>query len=180
MFILTKKNLEEYLLKLNIPISTWGKGSAKTTTHLLKEIVRGESILSLEGNKLIRDVSALSIIVTYKDLILKEDYQEFNDGRIRRRKMEASVAEKIDKDDTDLVNAVKRGIKEELEISIEESQILELENTSKFIESMSYPGIMSRVKLYRFHVDLNENQYDPNGYTEVQEDKKTFFIWTKR
>lgn len=180
MFILTKKNLEDYLLKFNIPINEWGKGNAKTLNHLLKEIIRGETKLVVENNNLIREVSALSIIVTYNDLKLIEDHQEFNDGRIRKRKMEASVAEKIDKDDKNLINAVKRGIKEELEISINENQISKLEDTSKFRESMSYPGIMSRVVLFRFHVELNDDQFRSDGYTEVQDDKKTIFKWVKK
>lgn len=180
MFILTKKSLEDYLLKFNIPINDWGKGSAKTITHLLKEIIRGETKLIVENNNLIREVSALSIIVTYKDLRLIEDHQEFNDGRKRKRKMEASVAEKLDKDDKDLINAVKRGLKEELEIDISENQISKLEDTSKFRESMSYPGIMSRVVLFRFHVELNEDQFKSEGYTEIQDDKKTIFKWIKK
>ena len=177
MFVFTKKSLENYLLKFNIPIDKWGLGSAKTINHLLKEISKGETKFLIENGNLIREVSALSIVVTYKNLKLKEEYQEFNDGRTRKRKMEASVAEKIDKSDKNLNDAVKRGIKEELNITIGIDQISELKSVSKFRESTSYPGLMSRVTLHRFHVDLKNDQFNPEGYVEIQDDKKTYFIW---
>jgi hypothetical protein len=180
MFILTKKSLEDYLLKFKIPISEWGSGSSKTINHLLKEIIRGETKLIEENNDLIREVSALSIIVTYKNLILKEDYQEFNDGRVRRRKMEASVAEKMDKNDKNIIESVKRGIKEELDIHIDSGQISQLDVISTNRESMSYPGIMSKITLHKFHIELDENQFNPDGYVEVQEDKKTVFKWIRK
>lgn len=180
MFILTKKSLENYLLKFKIPISTWGNGNSKTIDHLFKEIIRGESKLIEQGSNLVREVSALSIIVTHKNLILKEDHQEFNDGRVRRRKMEASVAEKIDKNDKNLIESVKRGMKEELNISVSTGQISKLDVISMDRESMSYPGIMSKMTLHKFHIEINESQFNPDGYVEVQEDKKTVFKWVKR
>lgn len=180
MFVLTKKSLKEFLIKHNIPLSEWGKGNAKTLNHLLNELIKGESHIYAKEGEIKREVSALSIIVTYKDLILREDHQEFNDGRKRRREMEASVAEKIDKNDKNLIEAVKRGIKEELGISINKDQIVELDNSIKERESMSYPGIQSKAVLYRYHVELNDDQYNPDEYIETQEDKKTIFKWVKK
>jgi len=43
--------------------------------------------------------------------------------------------------------------------------------------SMSYPNLLSKVSLFGFEVELNESQFDPNGYIEIQEDKKTYFKW---
>ena len=179
MFILTKKGLENYLLKFGISSESWGKGNSKTINHLLQEILKGESNLVIENKKLIREVSALSIVVTHKDMLLKEDHQEFNDGRIRRRKMKASVAEKIDKNDKNLNEAVKRAIREELGIEIQNNQIKETEISSSTRMSMSYPELQSRVKLYGYSIDFNDDQYNSEGYMEIQEDKKTIFLWTK-
>ena len=97
-------------------------------------------------------------------MILKEDYQKFKDGRVRKRKMDASVAEKLDKNDKDLVSAVKRGIKEELGFNITESQISDNGNNRKVMDSMSYPGLNSIIDLFKYTVILNESQYNPDGY----------------
>lgn len=178
MLILTKKRLEEYLISFGVPIDRWGKGQSKTIDHLFIEIVKGESVLSLDNNY--KEVESLSIVVTYDNLKLIEDYQIFNDGRTRSRKMNASVAEKIDKNDKDLVQAVIRGIKEELSIDVRENQIVEIGSVNVVRNSMSYPGILSKMKLHKFSIDLDLDQYNPNGYVEIQDDKKTYFKWVKK
>lgn len=177
MIFLTKSKLEKFLLQNKIPITEWGKGSAKTIDHLFKEIIKGESKIEIIDNELVRHVKALSITVLYKNLILKEDYQKFKDGRVRRRKMDASVAEKLDKNDKDLIGAVIRGIKEELDISIDNSQISENGKNRQIMDSMSYPGLHSIVDLFKYTVTLNDNQYKSDGYVENQEDKSTYFKW---
>lgn len=177
MLILSKLKLIEILKDYNIDISGWGQGESKTIDHLFSEIVKGETKISVEGGKLIREVSALSIVVRYKNLILKEDYQEFIDGRKRKRKMKASVAEKLDSKDKDLLSAVKRAINEELGIKISSSQIKKGDDDVKVRISRSYPNLLSKVKLFGFEVSLNGDQFDPKGYVEIQEDKKTFFKW---
>ncbi len=91
--------------------------------------------------------------------------------------MEASVAEKIDKYDKNLIQSVIRGIKEELSISLDIGQITELGELDKEMLSMSYPGIITKIKLYKFLVILDDDQYISEGYMEIQEDKKTYFVW---
>lgn len=177
MIFLTKTKLEKFLLRNKLPINEWGKGSAKTIDHLFKEIIKGESKIEIIDNELVRHVKALSITVLYKNLILKEDYQKFKDGRVRRRKMDASVAEKLDKNDKDLVGAVIRGIKEELDITINNSQISENGKNRQIMDSMSYPGLHSIVDLFKYTVILNDTQYKSDGYVENQEDKSTYFKW---
>ncbi len=177
MIVFTKKKLEEYLTNHNIPLDEWGIGKAKTIDHFLREVVRGESILKEVDGGIIREVKALSIIVRYKNLVLVEDCQIFDDGRVRKRKMEASVAEKIDKYDKNLIQSVIRGIKEELSISLDIGQITELGELDKEMLSMSYPGIITKIKLYKFLVILDDDQYISEGYMEIQEDKKTYFVW---
>ena len=179
MIVITKSKLEEYLKKFNIDTDLWGKGRSKTINHLFNEIIRGETELVVDGDKLVREVSALSIIVRYGDKILKEDKQVFNDGRTRKRKMTASVAEKLDKDDNDLISAVKRGIKEELGFDTEENQITHTRDITRYRYSESYPNLFTKIVLFGFKIELNESQYDPNGYIEIQEDKKTYFKWVK-
>lgn len=112
-------------------------------------------------------------------MILKEDYQKFKDGRVRKRKMDASVAEKLDKNDRNLISAVIRGIKEELDVDISESQISNNGKNRKIMDSMSYPGLNSIIDLFKYTVILNDSQYNPDGYVENQEDKSTYFKWIK-
>ncbi len=179
MIFLTKSKLEQFLLKNKLPIEDWGSGNAKTVDHLFKEIIKGETKIEFIDNELVRHVRALSITVLYKDLILKEDYQKFKDGRVRKRKMDASVAEKLDKNDRNLISAVIRGIKEELDVDISESQISNNGKNRKIMDSMSYPGLNSIIDLFKYTVILNDSQYNPDGYVENQEDKSTYFKWIK-
>jgi hypothetical protein len=177
MLILTKSKLIEILDRYKIDISNWGKGESKTIDHLFTEIIKGESNIVEKNGSLLRRVSALSIIVRYKDLILREDYQEFNDGRKRKRKMKASVAEKLDPSDKNLTEAVKRAISEELGIEISDNQISKREDEIKNRLSTSYPNLQSEVVLFGFEVNLTDSQFKKDGYVEIQKDKKTFFKW---
>ena len=102
------KKLEKILKDNGVDISKWGKGEAKTLNHLLQELIKDECKLEIKDGKVIRIVHALSINVIYKGEVLKEEYQRFKDGRIRKRKMDCSVAEKIHDDEIkDLNKAVK-------------------------------------------------------------------------
>ena len=79
-----------------IPYGNWGKGSAKTLDHLVKEVLAGESVLEAGAGKL----SIAYIAVFHTDahgtkFLLTEEKQIFKDGRERRRILEGSVAEKL-------------------------------------------------------------------------------------
>jgi len=103
------------------------------------------------------------------------------DGRFRRRILTASVAEKLTKDETNLFDAVRRALSEELNLKdITNEQIVEKGEEERFIESsQDFPGIPMKLKLYKFHVRLKDNQYNPYGYVEHQEDKNVYFVWVK-
>ena len=175
------KNLEKFLTENGVDISKWGTGEAKTVQHLLKELIKKECEINVVDGKVVRKVSALSINVLYKNEVLKEEYQRFKDGRIRRRRMDCSVAEKITEDEvSDINTAAKRAIKEELQISISDNQIGEILHMERTRASGSYPDTIMDMVLYKCDVILEYNQYHPYGYIEHQEDKDTFFIWVDR
>lgn len=180
--IYSLKNLERLLTSNGVDISTWGKGSAKTLSHLLQELIKKECTIYVREGRVVRGVHALSINVIFKDEILKEEYQKFKDGRIRRRKMDCSVAEKLNSDEiNDADNSVSRAMAEELQIyDIKNNQIKGGEKASRSRESDSYPGTLMDITLYRYDVTLQEHQYNPYGYVEHQEDKDTFFVWVKK
>jgi len=177
---LTNK-LKEY----KIPVDYWGTGNAKTIEHLLDELKNDECSILDEGGYLVRYIEFVGIKVLYKDkegnvFRLREDRQVFKDGRERRRPdMTASVAEKMKFGEDPLRSAI-RGIEEELDIKVTTDQLRKLRDLSYDGGSQSYPGLKTKYKGHQFTCFLNDKQYKPNGYIEVQKDKSTYFVWHKR
>jgi hypothetical protein len=174
------KSLEEYLLRFGIPLEKWGKGYAKTLSHLLKEIESGECTILEEGGNLLREIEFAMCEMFYRDgknlFKLIEKKQVFNDGRTRIRDKESSVSEKIMIGEDPLESLI-RGVKEELGIILGESQIEEVGDVKKTESSQSFPGLITKYSGHNFTCFLNQDQYNPNGYVEVQKDKSTYFIW---
>jgi hypothetical protein len=75
--------------------------------------------------------------------------------------------------------AAIRGIKEELGVDINSNQLSKYSDLHYDGGSVSYPGLDTKYKGHKFICNLTETQFEPNGYIEVQEDKKTFFTWKK-
>lgn len=177
-------DLENKLMKYSIPIQYWGTGQAKTSANLLDELDNEECIIKDEGGYLVRYIEFVGIRILYKDKndvtwLLKEDRQEFKDGRIRRRDMQSSVSEKMKSGENPLVSAV-RGIEEELGVKIESSQLRKLRPMYYNGGSQSYPGLKTKYVGHQFTCYLTDEQFVKNGYVEVQKDKSTFFKWVKR
>lgn len=172
--------LKNKLSEHGISIDTWGTGNAKTINHLYKEIQEGECYLSDEGEYLTRYIEFVAIKVYYQEdnnmWFLREDRQEFTDGRIRRRKMPSSVSEKMKAGEDPLVSAI-RGIEEELGVRVESSQLSKRRDITYNGSSISYPGLTAKYKGHQYSCYLRKEQFDLNGYIEVQSDKKTFFVW---
>lgn len=174
------KSLEEYLLKFGIPLEKWGKGYAKTLSHLLREIESGECTISEKNGNLLREIEFVMCEMFYADgknlFKLIEEKQVFNDGRARIRDKESSVSEKMIIGEDPLESLI-RGVQEELGIIIDESQIEEEMDVKKTEPSQSFPGLITSYNGHNFTCFLNKSQYNPNGYIEVQKDKSTYFIW---
>ena len=176
---LTNK-LKEY----KVPVDYWGTGNAKTVDHLLDELKNEECEIIDEGGYLVRYIEFVGIKMYYKDkngdiYVLKEDRQVFKDGRTRRRDMVASVAEKMKFGEDPLKSAI-RGVREELDIKLSSTQLKKMRDLNYDGGSQSYPGLKTKYKGHQFTCFLNDKQYKPNGYVEVQKDKSTFFVWHKR
>lgn len=175
--------LQQQLESAGVDISGWGTGQAKTVEHLLAEIEAGETVLVTgQDGKLVRKVIVSAAEVYYQDshngrLRLKEAKQIFNDGRQRIRDSEGSVAEKVKMKENPR-QAIVRGIKEELGLTgeINLSAIGVYEHTQ---ESPSYPGLLSQYIVHKFKVGLNPEQFNPDGYTEEQNDMTTYFVWER-
>jgi len=176
---LTNK-LKEY----KVPVDYWGTGNAKTVEHLLDELKNEECEIVDEGGYLVRYIEFVGVKMYYKDkngdiYVLKEDRQVFKDGRTRRRDMVASVAEKMKFGEDPLKSAI-RGVREELDIKLSNTQLKKMRDLNYDGGSQSYPGLKTKYKGHQFTCFLNDKQYKPNGYVEVQKDKSTFFVWHKR
>jgi hypothetical protein len=174
--------LRNNLVEHGIPVESWGTGQSKTLKHLYNEIESGECSLSDEGEYLTRYIEFVAIKVYYRKeeelYFLKEDRQEFNDGRIRKRNMPSSVSEKMKSGEDPLVSAI-RGIEEELGFRVESSQLSKRRDIVYNGSSVSYPGLTAKYKGHQYICYITDEQFSDSGYIEVQKDKKTFFTWTK-
>lgn len=180
------KNVNELINKLKeykIPVDYWGTGSAKTVEHLLDELNNNECIVTVENDTLVRYIEFVGIRMFYKDkdnnvYTLKEDRQEFKDGRVRRRDMQSSVSEKMVFGEDPVESAV-RGIEEELNVKVRSSQLKKWRDLNYDGGSQSYPGLKTKYKGHQFTCYIDDTQYKSEGYIEVQKDKSTFFVWHK-
>ena len=178
------EELKQYLIRFSIPINLWGTGYAKTIEHLFEELQNEECQIKEINGYLVRFIEFVGVRVLYKDengdtWLLKEDRQEFRDGRTRRRNMPSSVSEKMKYGEDALISAV-RGMKEELGIDVSLNQLIKQRPFIYDGSSQSYPGLKSKYKGNHFTCYLKKEQFDDNGYVEVQKDKSTYFIWIKR
>ena len=180
--IITEDDLVSKLKEYSIPIEYWGKGYAKTIGHLLDELKNDECVIIDKDGYLVRYIEFVGIRVYYKDgndtWVLKEDRQEFKDGRVRRRTMPSSVSEKMKFGEDPMLSAI-RGIKEELDIDVTENQLIKRRELDYDGGSQSYPGLKSKYKGHQYTCYLKSHQFNPDGYVEVQKDKSTFFVWEK-
>lgn len=169
------------LAQYRISTNSWNKGSAKTPHHLYDELISRESILleSING-EILRLVRAVGINIFYRNYKgelyrLVEDEQIFNDSRRRNRTLNSSIAEKVLSQEN-AEEAARRAVREELNIlgdlHISPDKIIEETRISS-----SYPGLPSKYKYYLYTLYLCADQYRPDGYVEVQVDKKTYFKW---
>jgi hypothetical protein len=180
----TVEELTNKLKEYSIPVEEWGTGEAKNVEHLLDEIRGEECDVEDRGGYLIRSIEFVGVRIYHKDKdnvtwVLKEDKQEFKDGRTRRRNMPSSVSEKMKFGEDSLISAI-RGIKEELGVGVEGHQLIKMRDLFYNGGSQSYPGLRTRYKGHQFTCFFNDDQFDENGYIEVQKDKSTFFKWFKK
>lgn len=178
------EELENKLKEYSIPVEEWGTGEAKTIEHLFDELNNDDCSVEDRGGYLIRSIEFVGIRIYYKDKdnntwVLKEDKQEFKDGRVRRRNMQSSVSEKMKFGEDPSIAAI-RGIEEELGVEIGREQLTKMRDLSYNGGSQSYPGLRTKYKGHQFTCFFNHNQFNENGYIEVQKDKSTFFKWFKK
>ena len=171
------KKLMKLLSWFNIPVDKFGKGEAKSVQNLLDEINNGDCRLIISRDGIYREVFVIRAYINYKGLILKEDKQVFDDGRIRERNY-FHISEKIRVDEK-FEEALKRAVKKELGI---ESK-LNWENRSvgekEDMDSLSYPMLTTRYLFFDRLIFFTDEQYKEEGYTEYKKSTgiTTHFKW---
>ena len=173
--------LVEKLAGAHVPIEKYGQGAAKTIGHLLLEVNEGESVLTLdEKGKIYREVNVLWVDVVCSlangDVyLLKEDRQEFKDGRVKVRNIDSSIGEKL-KPSEDAGEGVVRALQEELDVS-EVSGLYEVGYQERTFIPDTFPGIESTYKMHKFVSIIPEAAFVPEGYIETQSDKTNYYTW---
>lgn len=181
---MNKNELEQSLLSRGVPIDSWGKDLSKTFAHLERELEDGESRLELSEKGLLRVEEGVGIDIFYikkgRLYRLIETMQIFADGRTRTRENSTSIGEKMKPGELPFQTA-RRALKEELGIDgVEnyiETAIFFNEEDRQSIVSNSYPGLLTKRKIHTLNIYLTENDFKPEGYRELQEDKTTIFEW---
>lgn len=168
-----KDRLRDDLARHGLDLSTWGVGEAKTVEHLFAELRDQECSLVVRGGRLVREVDVAHVLVLHGGRVLTEAFQEFRDGRRRRR--DIGVAEKRRASESAEAAAV-RGLREELGIEVSAADLVLLRRERAEIGSPSYPGLHSEVRTTHFCVRLSAAAFR-ESYTEEQPDKRTVWHW---
>lgn len=177
------EKLKQRLQKGNVDISKWGIGRAKKLTDLQKEIEEGESVLTVEGEKLIRKVQTTSINVFYhppssKKYLLKREKQKSVDGRGVKKYLSWSVAGIVKTPKTpeeETLRILQEKLKIKNEIYLQRTNKI-TKNITKPYESQDYPGLQSEYTNYKFNTTLAGDQFKKEDYTDEQ---GTHFVWTE-
>lgn len=178
---ITFEKLISILEIAKIPYHEWGIGDARTVNDFLNEIKSGESVVTLSSDQKLQrqiDVALIEVVHVTKDYKvygLCEDRQVFNDGRVKKRKLPASISIKIMPDEAPEEAGV-RALKEELGID-ELTEISEFNSRRETIPSTSYPGVTTYCNSYPFFTPIDSNSFNPDGYIKTQDDKTTYYVW---
>lgn len=177
-------DIRDLLHDNGIDTTQWSGGKTKTLEHLAGEIAVGETELTETYGGLRRNISVLAISVLHIDQEyqlwkLFEDRQEMSDGSgTRFRKISSSISEKLMAHEIPGAAAVQRALQEELGLTLDLVDLPDaFDERLEEAESESYPGLITRYTLHKCLVVIGAEQFDPDGYTEKQPDKTTYFEW---
>jgi hypothetical protein len=170
--------LDDLLKEHSVDTTIWGTGKTRTLVDLFLEIAAGETVLTIEEGRLTRTLHVVGINVTCGEYRLKEDRQELTDGRVRHRELSVSCAEKIIGGEDPKAAAV-RCLKEELQIDVHPSELIAKVSHTTDNLSNSYPGLYTIYYRNPFEYEMKPELFKEEGYQEFQDNKTTFFVWTK-
>lgn len=170
-------DLETLLNHHHLDITNWSHElGTKDIQDLHNEILRGESILEIRENQLVRitQISSIEVLVKIgeKTFTLIEDKQIFFTGAIRKRGLR-NLSEKIGHNETPEL-AAHRALAEELGLKTDK-QLVFLGETEIENQSFSYPGLCSRYRIFNYQINLDKQDLEFIRFSEYQQQKITFF-----
>lgn len=178
---------ETTLKEHGIPVEQWtGEKGTKTVKDLFDEIEAGETEVEIsENGEVLRIVHVVAGDISYLDkqtgtlYRLREDRQVSKvDGSVKRRpELHGAVAEKM-KVGEDPKAATLRGIQEELGIS-GDFEVGDEELIQETRQTPTYPGLTSQYRIHKIPVRIDETSFNPDGYSEEQPKKTSYFVWEK-
>jgi len=156
--------MENLFREKKVDTSSWGKGQAKTMSHLKDELQLHECSLLLRGDKLIRMVDLIVVRIQSKDgKTLVESSQTFSDGRARQvQRFPAVMCRAKGKGRESAKAEIVRLLQNELKSTPDILKVdFEGELLSELITeragSQSYPGLDSIYRKFFFTAQVNEN-----------------------
>jgi ADP-ribose pyrophosphatase YjhB (NUDIX family) len=177
----TLEELTDILQNAGIPLDEYGKGRAKHVANLYEELVGGESRLRVNDlHEISRSVTVVwvDVVCTLENgdvYILREDRQEFHDGRIKKRTLPSSLGEKL-KDEEDLDGAAVRALQEELGVN-EVENLYAVGSKDEQRLSDTYPGLANHYSTHSYVAVIPATSFQPKGYVEYQAEKNNFYVW---
>lgn len=171
----------DILTRARVPLDDYGKGAAKTIQNLHREVVSGESVMQVNDTyELTRDVNVVWIDVVCSlsngDVyLLREDRQEFKDGRVRRRSTPSSLGEKMQAGE-DLDQAIIRALSEEIGVNAIDGLYKVSESKEKFTPP-TFPGLETTYASHSYVAVLPEAAFIAEGYVEHQAEKDNYYVW---
>ncbi len=183
------RRLKRNLMRANVPLCEWGQGQCKTMLHLIEEINAGESVMRLQMSpsgilRMYRYTRVILLKIFYHDpaslrkfrLVQKESGTAGNE--YWEREHDASVSEKLKRNEAPDEKAVNRAIFEELNINDAKHYIIAEAKLLIEWKTKSYRGIITQSEVFPYTVLLTPEQYKAEGYIETQPDGTvTHFIW---
>jgi hypothetical protein len=170
------EELAAWLLPRGVPVASWGTGEANSVSQLLAEMHGGDCRLIGRANLTRRLVRAVELTVTFGELRLVEHHQRLADGRVRRRRRDYSLSEKLKPGERSVPGA-QRALSEELGIA-DRLELVRLVGGPAVItkSAQSYPGLITRYRVDRFTCELPA--YLVRGwYVEQRGGVETVFTW---
>jgi hypothetical protein len=169
--------LETLLNHHHLDITNWSHNlGTKNIQDLHNEILRGETILEIRENQLVRitQISSIEVLVKMgeKTFTLIEDKQIFFTGAIRKRGLR-NLSEKIGHNETPEL-AAYRALAEEIGLKTGK-QLVFIGETEIENESLSYPGLYSRYRIFNYQINLDKQDLELMRFSEYQQQKITFF-----
>jgi len=140
---------------------------------LLAEVLSKEAKFYKLGDRYIREVMVGFCVISYKDLVLYEVRQVFKDGRETARYQPVGGKLRYDQDPE---QEMLREIEEEIGISPVGVRLTSTD-TSHSTEVYKFPGTEAVWHNWYYEYQLEECEYSPEGYIEVDRDKTTYFKW---